>query len=196
MYLHERIYFTYICDLQFSSWPSILSFQWFSFVNIKWTLNTNNKNSFCALVWCFYFFLFPLSCKFVVEFAWRGDCSWHILIWGTFNLFPNIWQPLAVWPLYYVTLYKPGRYWDHHWPWQRSFMMFLLKYGCCLFWQVFLLLVFYCNIFFITFKSAQVIVCRSRYFILVCVSINIVHVITMSCISCIVLCSGLSINIV
>jgi hypothetical protein len=48
-------------------------------------------------------------------------------------------------------------------------MMFLLKYGCCLFWQVFLLLVFYFNIFFITFKSAQVIVCRSRYFILVCV---------------------------
>lgn len=121
--------------------PLTLLLHWFSFLNI----DTDNRNSFCTLVWCFYFFLLPLSCKLVAEIAWQGDCSWHILIWGTFNLFPNIWQSLAVWPLYCVILYKPGRYWDHLWPWQRSFTIFLLKSGCCLFLQVILYIVCECN---------------------------------------------------
>lgn len=76
--------------------------------------------------------------KFVAETAWQGDCSWHIVIWGTFNSFLSIWQSLAVWHLHYMILYRPGRYWDRHWPWQRSFLISPLRSGCFQSWPVFL----------------------------------------------------------
>lgn len=75
--------------------------------------------------------------NFVAGTAWQGDCSWRIVIWGTFNSFLSIWQSLAVWHWHCMTLYRPGRYWDRRWPWQRSFMISRLRSGCFLSWPVF-----------------------------------------------------------
>jgi hypothetical protein len=109
--------------------------------------------------WFFYKYSFVLSMllylsfNFFAELDWQWDWNWCILHWGIFNLCPNIWEPSEVWPLKFMTQYKPERYCGRLWPLQRSFTMFQLKSGCCLFWQV----LFYSPII--------VIVCRSHYFI-------------------------------